>query len=163
MCYLKEKIDAGADFIVTQFFYDADVFLSYVARCRAAGITCPIIPGLMPIHVRVPWLLCGDGLVDGFVGVDACGSGPFLAHVLMPLPTQPLPPHTQTYRTFERMTSFCKTKVPPEMWEELRPIKEDDEAVKNWGILYMTKLCRCAFFVLFLILGGGRWWSWSWL
>lgn len=49
--YLKEKIDAGADFIVTQFFYDADVFLSYVTRCRAAGINCPIIPGLMPIHV----------------------------------------------------------------------------------------------------------------
>lgn len=41
------------------------------------------------------------------------------------------------------MTSFCKTKVPQEMWDELRPIKDDDEAVKNWGIVYMTKLCRC--------------------
>jgi methylenetetrahydrofolate reductase (NADPH) len=50
--YLKEKIDAGADFIVTQFFYDVDVYLAYVKRCRDAGITCPIIPGLMPIHVR---------------------------------------------------------------------------------------------------------------
>jgi 5,10-methylenetetrahydrofolate reductase len=49
---LKEKIDAGADFIVTQFFYDIDVYLAYVKRCRDAGITCPIIPGLMPIHVR---------------------------------------------------------------------------------------------------------------
>jgi hypothetical protein len=41
------------------------------------------------------------------------------------------------------MTSFCKTTVPQEVWDELRPIKDDDEAVKNWGILYMTKLCRC--------------------
>ena len=41
------------------------------------------------------------------------------------------------------MTSFCKTKVPQEMWDELLPIKDDDEAVKNWGIVYMTNLCRC--------------------
>ena len=40
------------------------------------------------------------------------------------------------------MTAFCKTRVPQEMWDELLPIKEDDEAVKNWGIHYMTKLCR---------------------
>lgn len=49
----------------------------------------------------------------------------------------------QTYRTFERMTTFCKTRVPQEMWDQLLPIKDDDEAVKNWGIDYMTKLCRC--------------------
>lgn len=97
IAHLKEKIDAGADFIVTQFFYDPDVYLDYVARCRAAGITCPIIPGLMPI---------------------------------------------QNYNSFQRMTAFCKTKVPQEMWDELLPIKEDDEAVRKWGVVYMTKLCR---------------------
>eukprot|EP01036_Dinobryon_divergens_P053852 gene53852-71964_t len=42
--YLKEKIDAGADFILTQFFYDINVFLNFVQRCRDTGITCPIIP-----------------------------------------------------------------------------------------------------------------------
>ncbi len=47
--HLKEKIDAGADFIITQFFYDAQVFLDYVRNCRAAGITCPILPGLLPM------------------------------------------------------------------------------------------------------------------
>lgn len=56
--YLQEKIAAGADFILTQFFYDVDVYLAYVQRCRDAGITCPIIPGLMPIHVRA-CVLCG--------------------------------------------------------------------------------------------------------
>jgi methylenetetrahydrofolate reductase (NADPH) len=43
--YLKEKIDAGADFILTQFFYDPKVFLQFVSRCLQVGITSPIIPG----------------------------------------------------------------------------------------------------------------------
>jgi methylenetetrahydrofolate reductase (NADPH) len=47
---LKEKIDAGADFIITQFFYDVDAFLRYVRKCREIGISCPIIPGIMPIQ-----------------------------------------------------------------------------------------------------------------
>jgi methylenetetrahydrofolate reductase (NADPH) len=48
--YLKEKIDAGADFVITQIFFEPQVFLTYIAECKAAGITCPIIPGLMPIQ-----------------------------------------------------------------------------------------------------------------
>ncbi|KAG0235052.1 hypothetical protein BGW41_000944 [Actinomortierella wolfii] len=48
--YLKEKIDAGADFVVTQLFYDVEGFLSWEKRCRALGITCPIIPCIMPIQ-----------------------------------------------------------------------------------------------------------------
>ena len=43
--YLKEKIDAGADFILTQFFYDPNVFLNFKSRCRKHGINVPIIPG----------------------------------------------------------------------------------------------------------------------
>ncbi len=50
MQHLKDKLDAGADFIITQFFYDVDVFLEYVRRCRRIGIACPIIPGIMPIQ-----------------------------------------------------------------------------------------------------------------
>ena len=50
MQHLKEKLDAGAEFIITQFFYDVQVFLDYVKRCRNAGISCPIIPGIMPIQ-----------------------------------------------------------------------------------------------------------------
>jgi methylenetetrahydrofolate reductase (NADPH) len=42
---LKEKIEAGADFILTQFFYDPKVFLDFSERCRNVGISCPIIPG----------------------------------------------------------------------------------------------------------------------
>lgn len=47
--YLKDKVDAGADFIITQLFYDNQVFLEWVSDCRKAGITCQIIPGLLPI------------------------------------------------------------------------------------------------------------------
>jgi methylenetetrahydrofolate reductase (NADPH) len=50
MQHLKEKLAAGADFIITQFFYDVDIFLEYVNRCKSAGINCPIIPGIMPIQ-----------------------------------------------------------------------------------------------------------------
>ena len=48
--HLKEKVDAGADFIITQFFYDVEKFLHFVQRCRGVGIACPIIPGIMPIQ-----------------------------------------------------------------------------------------------------------------
>jgi len=62
--HLKEKVDAGATFIVTQMFYDADIFLDWVKKVRAKGINVPIIPGIMPIHTyaaflrRATWTKC---------------------------------------------------------------------------------------------------------
>ncbi|KAH9884797.1 methylenetetrahydrofolate reduct [Cubamyces lactineus] len=50
MGYLKEKVDAGANFIFTQMFYDVDMFIDWVKAARAAGITVPIVPGIMPIQ-----------------------------------------------------------------------------------------------------------------
>lgn len=50
MQYLKEKVDAGATFIFTQMFYDIDMFIGWVHAARAAGITVPIVPGIMPIQ-----------------------------------------------------------------------------------------------------------------
>jgi len=48
--YLKEKIDAGANFIFTQMFYDVEIFINWVHAVRAAGITVPIVPGIAPIQ-----------------------------------------------------------------------------------------------------------------
>lgn len=46
---LKRKIDAGADRAITQFFYDNDAFFRFQDRCRTAGISVPIVAGIMPI------------------------------------------------------------------------------------------------------------------
>ncbi|KAF5338361.1 hypothetical protein D9611_012529 [Ephemerocybe angulata] len=48
--WLKEKVDAGVNFIFTQMFYDVDLFISWVKAVRAAGITIPIVPGINPIQ-----------------------------------------------------------------------------------------------------------------
>jgi len=47
---LKRKVDAGADRIITQYFFDNDLFDAYLDRIAAAGINIPVIPGILPIH-----------------------------------------------------------------------------------------------------------------
>jgi methylenetetrahydrofolate reductase (NADPH) len=47
--HLKEKVTAGADFLITQLFFINDIYFRFVEQCRAAGIACRIIPGVIPI------------------------------------------------------------------------------------------------------------------
>jgi methylenetetrahydrofolate reductase (NADPH) len=79
---LKRKIDAGATRAITQFFFDVDVYLRFVDKCRAAGITVPIVPGILPVtnYARVVQFArsCGAsipgwlaGLFDGLDGDPA--------------------------------------------------------------------------------------------
>jgi methylenetetrahydrofolate reductase (NADPH) len=75
---LKAKLDAGAARAITQFFFDAELFLRFRDRCAAAGITASIVPGILPI-TRFPQMLrmaqrCGasvpDSMVHRFAGLD---------------------------------------------------------------------------------------------
>eukprot|EP01101_Sappina_pedata_P003993 TRINITY_DN1634_c0_g1_i1.p1 TRINITY_DN1634_c0_g1~~TRINITY_DN1634_c0_g1_i1.p1 ORF type:complete len:568 (-),score=188.55 TRINITY_DN1634_c0_g1_i1:321-1985(-) len=97
MVFLKKKIDAGADFIITQLFFDTKIFLDFVKDCREIGITCPIIPGIMPIH---------------------------------------------TYAGFKRMVSLCGTFVPPYVLDALEEVKDNDEAVKEFGVKLAIDMCQ---------------------
>ena len=54
---LQAKCDAGASRVITQFFFDADVFLRFRDRCRSAGISVPIVPGILPVN-RFSQLQC---------------------------------------------------------------------------------------------------------
>jgi methylenetetrahydrofolate reductase (NADPH) len=75
---LRAKLDAGASRAITQFFFDTDRYLRFRDRCAAAGITAPIVPGILPI-TRFPQMLrfarrCGasvpDWLAHRFDGLD---------------------------------------------------------------------------------------------
>ncbi|CAG8122369.1 unnamed protein product [Penicillium salamii] len=54
--HLKEKVDAGSTFVITQMFYDVENFINWVNKCRAKGITVPIIPGIMPIQTYAAFI-----------------------------------------------------------------------------------------------------------
>lgn len=95
--FLKEKVDVGADYVITQLFYDVNLFIDWYNSCRRYGIQCPILPGIMPI---------------------------------------------QSYSSFQRMTTLCKTRVPEHIQLTLESIKDDDEAVKAYGIELAIQMCR---------------------
>lgn len=98
LSYLKKKVDAGADFIITQMFFDASTFLAFVGDCRRKGITCPIVPGILFLN---------------------------------------------NYAGFQKMTNFCRTRVPATLAEKMFSLKDsDDKAIKEFGIDYCTKLCK---------------------
>jgi methylenetetrahydrofolate reductase (NADPH) len=51
--YLKQKVDSGVDFLTTQMFFDNDIHYNFLYRIREAGITVPVLPGIMPITSAV--------------------------------------------------------------------------------------------------------------
>jgi len=74
---LKEKVDAGADYVVTQMFFDNSKYFEFVAKAKEMGITVPIIPGIKPIAVQkhmqiLPQIFRIDLPEDLIHAVDKC-------------------------------------------------------------------------------------------
>ena len=81
MMHLKEKADAGLDFLTTQMFFDNELFYKFLDRARGAGISLPIIPGVMPItrsnQIERAITLSGSYMPKRFLSlVDRFGSDP---------------------------------------------------------------------------------------
>ena len=51
--YLKEKVDCGLDFLTTQMFFDNHILYNFLYKIREAGITVPVLPGIMPVTNKV--------------------------------------------------------------------------------------------------------------
>ena len=68
---LKRKVDAGADIVITQLFYDNTDYFDFCDRCETAGIEVPIVPGILPVtnlaQIQRITSLCGSKLPDQFV------------------------------------------------------------------------------------------------
>jgi methylenetetrahydrofolate reductase (NADPH) len=80
MEYLKYKVDQGAEYIISNYFYDNKYFFDFVEQCRSRGIDVPILPGIMPIYsikmMEMLARLCGATITDEVrKGIDALDEG----------------------------------------------------------------------------------------
>lgn len=97
LLHLKEKVDAGSDFVISQLFFKAEDFFQWEKDCRDIGITCPLIPGILPI---------------------------------------------QGYHSLRNMAKMCCVEVPQFIVDEVEPFKEDEEAIKDYGVRFAVDLCK---------------------
>jgi len=97
LIHLKEKVDAGSDFIITQLFFKTETFLKFVTDCRRVGINIPIIPGILPI---------------------------------------------QAYHSLRHITKLSQLELPQELIDIIEPIKNNDEAIRKYGVYQATQMCK---------------------
>ena len=95
--HLKEKVEAGSDFIITQLFFKAETFIKFVRDCRDIGITCPIVPGIMPI---------------------------------------------QSFDSLRHIVKLSKLEVPEDIAQVVEPLKDNNQAIENYGVHQATQMIR---------------------
>jgi methylenetetrahydrofolate reductase (NADPH) len=100
LLHLKEKVDAGADFIITQLFFKTEVYVKFVEDCRRLGIRVPIIPGVMPI---------------------------------------------QSYDSLRHIVKLSKLEVPKEILDIIEPLRNNDEAIRNYGVHQAVEMIKALF------------------
>ncbi|XP_031571834.1 methylenetetrahydrofolate reductase-like [Actinia tenebrosa] len=94
---LKIEVDAGADFITTQMFFEVDFYFNFVKDCRNIGINVPIIPGIFPI---------------------------------------------QSVSSLRQLKRTLAVNIPDHIFESLTPIKDDNDAVIDFGVQYAVNMCQ---------------------
>ncbi len=94
--FLKRKVDAGANGILTQYFYNPYAFFDYRQRAEAAGVRVPIVPGVMPLT---------------------------------------------NYENFMRFSKGSGADVPRWIAKHLEAYREDEAALREFGIEVVTRLC----------------------
>ena len=95
--FLKRKVDAGADGIITQYFFNPYAFFDFRRRAEAAGIRAPIVPGIMPLT---------------------------------------------NFTNFVRFSEGCGADVPRWLYKHLETYRDDEQALREFGIEVVTRLCQ---------------------
>lgn len=121
--YLKQKVDAGADMIITQFFYDIQIFLNFVSDCRAIG------------KKTNPWGKSNQ--ISQFLNSQF-----FESRIGINVPIVPGMMPIQTYNNFKKMIAVSRISVPQHVFDALEPIKANDESVKAFGIKLVVEMCK---------------------
>ena len=120
-------MDAGADFVISQLFFEASEFVKFLHDCRATGIECPIIPGILPFQVCVNIYELIEYL-----------------YFIFPLPL------SKAYASLRHIVRLSGLSVPTEIMDRIEQVKENDEAIRKFGIQHAVKMIREVWFFFFL-------------
>jgi methylenetetrahydrofolate reductase (NADPH) len=95
--FFKEKVDAGANSAITQYFYNIDAYKRFIDSCQQQQINIPIVPGIMPIHNCLQ---------------------------------------------LERFSDMCGAELPRWIRKKLESMKDNEEAMLEFGVDFVTELCE---------------------